>query len=100
VVMLLAALVGSALGRVLGWSGMVWLGRRSYSVYLWHYPVLVAVSWCNGRYDLGFDLPIEVAIAAAITLALAELSYLAVERPLRLRFSGARPAEIPAGVAS
>ena len=57
---------------------MVWLGKRSYSLYLWHIPILVALGAFNGRANLATTL-------AAVTLSLiaAELSYRYVEQPFR-----------------
>jgi peptidoglycan/LPS O-acetylase OafA/YrhL len=53
-----------------------WLGRRSYSIYLWHWPVVVFI-----RY---VDWPVHeaVTIAGGVTasLALGWLSYELVER--------------------
>ncbi|WP_188113462.1 acyltransferase family protein [Nocardioides humilatus] len=56
------------------------LGRRSYSVYLWHYPVLVAMSTAAniGHYDAGRSLAIVL-----VTLICAEISYRLVEGPVR-----------------
>ena len=56
------------------------LGRRSYSVYLWHYPVLVALSSAQdfGRFSLG-----RTVAVVALTLACAEISYRCIERPVR-----------------
>ncbi|MEM8706008.1 MAG: acyltransferase family protein [Actinomycetota bacterium] len=60
--------------RVLGWEPLGWLGRRSYAIYLFHWPLLVLL-----------DTPPLVAIV--VTLALAELSHHVIESPIR---SGAR----------
>ncbi|MEZ0578029.1 acyltransferase family protein [Nocardioides sp. MH1] len=56
------------------------LGRRSYSVYLWHYPVLVALSTAQniGHFSGGRALAIVL-----VTLALSEVSYRLVEGPVR-----------------
>jgi peptidoglycan/LPS O-acetylase OafA/YrhL len=65
---------------LLGRQPLRWLGLRSYSVYLWHWPVFTLT-----RPQL--DLPLEgwplVALRLAVTAALAELSYRVVERPIR-----------------
>jgi peptidoglycan/LPS O-acetylase OafA/YrhL len=50
-----------------------WLGRRSYAVYLWHFPIAYAV-----REHFGF-LP-TAAITLALSIGLASLSYATVER--------------------
>lgn len=57
-----------------------WLGRRSYSVYLWHWPVVV---FTRPGYDLtiaGWPLLI---LRIALSLLLAELSFRLVEEPIR-----------------
>ena len=56
--------------RVLGGSSLGWLGRRSYAIYLFHWPLLVLL-----------DAPPAVAVVA--TLALAELSHHVFEWPIR-----------------
>jgi len=59
---------------------MVWLGRRSYAIYLWHWPVLLALDqWTESWFR-----PLAVVLAVAVTLALAELSWWLVEWPARL----------------
>ena len=56
------------------------LGRRSYSVYLWHYPVLVALSSAQdfGRFSTGRSVAV-----LTLTLVCAEISYRCIERPVR-----------------
>ena len=75
-----AARNGSVLSRALSVPPLRWLGERSYAVYLWHWPVLIALEW-----ELGLDQagPALLAAGAAITLALAAASYEWVERPAR-----------------
>src|SRR5215216_1296432 len=70
------------LGRVLGNPPLVWLGLRSYSFYLWHWPVLMLT-----RPDIDVPLhgPFLVILQLAATLALADLSYRYVEQPFRQR---------------
>lgn len=85
---LLAGVGGSGvLQRIFGNRYMVFLGLISYSLYLWHLPVLTwlaAASWYPGL--TGGHLAWILALALPITLAIATLSYLGVERPfMRLR---------------
>jgi hypothetical protein len=66
------------LGRVLGMRPLVWLGKRSYSVYLWFWPVLMVT-----RADLDVSLsgtPL-LGLQIGLTLVLAAASYRFVERP-------------------
>lgn len=58
----------------------VWIGRRSYGIYLWHWPVIVFVG-----EPMGIDLPrVPLALLqVAVTLVAAELSFRFVEQPVR-----------------
>lgn len=65
---------------VAGWLStrpMQWWGSRSYSLYLWHWPVVVALS--PSPHAGGAELAGVTAARLAITLVLAELSYRWVE---------------------
>lgn len=69
------------LGRLLSWSPLVGIGIISYGLYLWHLPVIVVarIGWPTWR---GFGADVVVV---AVTGALAGLSWVVVERPLRHR---------------
>jgi peptidoglycan/LPS O-acetylase OafA/YrhL len=56
-----------------------WLGSRSYSAYLWHWPVLVITASAAGR-DLSLA---EGLVCVVFALALSELSWRFVEDPVR-----------------
>lgn len=63
---------------------LVWVGKLSYGIYLWHYPVVRYL-----RADLPW--PAVVVLGFVISLALAALSYYTVERwALRRRDAPAR----------
>jgi len=68
------------LGGMLAQPPMVWLGLRSYSFYLWHWPVLALT-----RPGLDVSLPRGVLIPLQLlaVVALADLSYRLVELPFR-----------------
>jgi peptidoglycan/LPS O-acetylase OafA/YrhL len=68
-----SALSAPGLIQVLSVRPLVWLGRISYSLYLWHWPIFWAM---HGRYPL---------IALALSLVAAWLSYRYVEQPFRRR---------------
>jgi peptidoglycan/LPS O-acetylase OafA/YrhL len=78
--LLLAALAHPAarLGGIIGRPALLWLGLRSYSFYLWHWPVLVMT-----RPGVDIDLPRGVLIPLQLIacLVLADLSYRFVELP-------------------
>ncbi len=67
-------------GGLLAQAPMVWLGLRSYSFYLWHWPVLAL-----SRPGIDLPLPRGVLIPLQLlaVLVLADLSYRFVELPFR-----------------
>jgi peptidoglycan/LPS O-acetylase OafA/YrhL len=70
----------SRLERSVGSGPLQALGRRSYSIYLWHWPVIVFT-----RPDVDWGLTGAGALAARLALIalLAEASYRLVEQPVR-----------------
>ena len=71
------------------------IGRISYSLYLWHWPVFVLARWTTGLESPAIRL---VALAAAA--ALATLSYYWIELPTRrVGPRLPRPAAVGAGLA-
>ncbi|WP_010145904.1 acyltransferase family protein [Serinicoccus profundi] len=63
-----------------------WLGDISYSLYLWHWPLLVAAAAVVGSDPLPWGTG---ALVLALTLPVAWLSYRYVEMPFRGRLSPA-----------
>jgi peptidoglycan/LPS O-acetylase OafA/YrhL len=88
---LIAAVVRSAeLDRLVGAAPLRWMGRRSYAMYLWHWPVLTVV---GGPVALTDARAVSLYLAASMTLAGATHRF--VEAPLRRTQqggSGSRPA--------
>lgn len=65
---------------ILSLPPMVFTGKISYSLYLWHWPVLVFFRfWANGE----LPTPLEAAILGVVAYALAVFSWWVVERPFR-----------------
>ncbi len=69
----------SPTARLLAVPPLAWLGVISYGVYLWHWPLF---QWLDGERTGLSGLPL-LGLRCAVTLAVATVSYLAVERPLR-----------------
>lgn len=74
---------------VMRWQPVQWVGDVSYSVYLWHWPLIVLLPFVLG-HPLGWRSLVGVL---AVTLVLAWLTKVLVEDPVRQgRFLLARPA--------
>lgn len=71
-----------ALGRFLCSRFMVFFGLISYSLYLWHWPILASMRVINGAVDLP---PLVAAAAVTLSVLLAWLSWRFVESPFRDR---------------
>src|SRR5690349_21242666 len=67
------------MGRLLSTPAAVGIGRISYSLYLWHWPVFVLFRW-----TVGFSTPAQKFAAVTLAVALSLISYLLVEQPLRM----------------
>lgn len=65
---------------VLSSAPLVWVGLRSYGIYLWHYPIALLLSDPNGtvQYSIG-----AIVIACVLTVVAAELSYRLIEKPVK-----------------
>ncbi|HEY9128122.1 MAG TPA: acyltransferase family protein [Acidobacteriaceae bacterium] len=74
--------------RILSLPPLVYIGRISYSWYLWHWPVLAVLRVIYGRSAL--PLPIGL-IAVAAALGMAVLSYYGIEQPFRQSKSAPKP---------
>lgn len=70
---------------VFNWNWLQWIGKISYSVYLYHIGVLFAVNRLLDPMSRGIDWTTSCVIIAAVslpfTLAVAWLSYVFVEEP-------------------
>ncbi|NIK50506.1 acyltransferase family protein [Xanthomonas arboricola] len=71
------------IGRVLSARPVVTIGRISYSLYLWHWPVLVLLRW-----TIGLDAVAAKLLALVLTVVCAAASYRWVELPWRNRRMG------------
>ena len=91
----------SPLTALLGLRPIEWIGRRSYGIYLYHWPLFLFAEQSD------VDLPRGVLLAGAwaASLALAAISYVVLEQPVRLvraftsrRAVGAGLVGVPAAV--
>ena len=80
----------SRLAQGLDGKVLVWLGQRSYAVYLWHY---LLATWLNPLPSL-----VSIPVGVALSLALAWASWRWIESPA-LRYSRRFRPTAPAAVA-
>lgn len=85
------------LARLLSLGPLRWLGRVSYSLYLWHWPVVVLVT----ETTTGISGVALLGVRLGLMVTATCVSYYLVERPLRAAdWSGwLRRATIPVGLA-
>jgi peptidoglycan/LPS O-acetylase OafA/YrhL len=67
---------GWTVSSLLEWRPLVWIGERSYGIYIWQ-QILIAY----GHLEMPFWASMALRIVA--TLVLAEISYVLLENPLR-----------------
>ena len=69
--------------RVLGSTALVWLGARSYGIYLYHWPVFSVLT--PDRLNTNATDAELFPLRLAVVLVIAALSYRFVERPILRR---------------
>lgn len=88
--MLIWAVTGgdSIVSPLLGWSPLEWIGRRSYGIYLYHWPLFV---FFDQRWPRA-PTTATLAGAWAVTFLVAAASYRFLEQPVRRGDAVHRPA--------
>jgi peptidoglycan/LPS O-acetylase OafA/YrhL len=76
--LILGLQVRSPLRRLLAWRPLVALGVISYGVYLFHWPIFLAI---NER--TGWSIGVLFTVRVLVTLVVAVLSFVLLERPVR-----------------
>lgn len=66
-------------GRLLSWSPVVYVGKCSYSLYLWHWPVIVLAAALQLKYPNTMNLGGVIVLITILTL----VSYHFIEKPTR-----------------
>ena len=70
----------TAVGRALASKPVVFVGLISYSLYLWHWPILALLRLSGGAVELS---AVQAWAAIALSFVFAILSWRYIERPFR-----------------
>ncbi|MDQ2783109.1 MAG: acyltransferase, partial [Actinomycetota bacterium] len=63
---------------------ITWIGRRSYGIYLWHWPVIVVIDQQMRAVEGSLQYVVTRIWCVLVTVAIADLSYRFVEAPIRV----------------
>jgi hypothetical protein len=80
--LLIASLVLSRgwLARIMNCAPLAWIGKRSYGIYLWHFPIMVLMN--PGAAADGSKNGLFVICQLAAVFVLADLSWRWIEKPI------------------
>lgn len=95
-VMLVASCLSSTsiISKLFSLKPLVWLGKRSYSIYLWHYPLLLLM---NPASDVRVKPWWIYLLQIALVVAVSALCYRFIETPFRRGVLGKFLANVRAG---
>lgn len=70
----------SLLGKAASAPPLVWIGKRSYGMYLWHYPILLLMTDHNTTADPN---PLWLLLELGVIFGISAFSYTFIENPIR-----------------
>ena len=71
---------GLRFGQLLSFKPLVWLGDRSYGIYIWHWPIYMLL---RPGIDVGWSDPVTTVVRFALVLVISDISYRYLELPIR-----------------
>ncbi len=80
VIILVVSHPGARIGRLLDTPVLQWIGKRSYAIYLWHWPIFELTRPGVDVSVSGWTLTVVRLLLVAVA---ADLSYRLVEQPFR-----------------
>jgi peptidoglycan/LPS O-acetylase OafA/YrhL len=81
VVLLVVVEPRAMMSRFLGWGVLGYIGRISYGLYLYHYPIFLMID----NQHSGLSGSALLVVRLSVTLAAAVVSYHVIEMPIRRR---------------
>ncbi|NUR61055.1 MAG: acyltransferase, partial [Catenulispora sp.] len=79
-ILIRSLVAGTAVAGLLASKPCVWLGERSYALYLWHWPVFDAT---RPGADLAWPPAAVFLLRMALSVLFADLTYRFIETPVR-----------------
>ncbi len=71
-----AAVTNGPFKWILSAPPLVWVGQRSYAIYLFHWPIWLAM-------PIGWSSSVRIVLTLGLTFGGAALTHVAIERPVR-----------------
>ena len=79
-VLIRTLVVGTAMSELLSGRLVVWLGERSYALYLWHWPIFDVT---RPGVDVTWPPQTVLLVRILVSMVFADLTYRFIERPIR-----------------
>lgn len=70
----------SSIGKLFSFKPLLWIGVRSYGIYIWHFPIIVLLGIAVKTETISGT---KIVIALLLTFILSSLSWHFVEEPIR-----------------
>ena len=80
IIILSLVVPGTWLSKIFAFQPLVWIGKRSYGMYLWHFPLILILKPINGDIT---DVWWFAIMIISLTIILSSLQYTLVENPIR-----------------
>lgn len=70
----------SSIGKIFSFKPLLWIGVRSYGIYIWHFPIIVLLGIAVKTETISGA---KIVLALLLTFVLSALSFHFVEEPIR-----------------
>ena len=75
-----AIVPNTLVSRLLSLAPFVWIGKRSYGMYLWHFPIILLTTDANSTVEMPLWMRF---VQIVLIFAISALSYTFIENPIR-----------------
>lgn len=70
----------SSVGRIFSFKPLLWIGVRSYGIYVWHFPIIVLLGIAVKTESISST---KIFMALLLTFIFSSLSFQYIEEPIR-----------------